>query len=263
LTILSRKEIRHLKKDEFDNLVVYLNTNYISNESEISIQISDPPANKKKSPISELDKFDENFKKYIQEINKSVCEFLNVKFLVTSSNILFSENLYFEWSEKTYSNYGMLYSLSNNKLTATKTQNDGTITIIRAKDKLNFSENYYIEFTVDQKKFGDCEVGFGKDSVGSSCWLRSQGAYGITNVGIYENGKVSKKEIRLEDGDIIGFEIYLKSEKNNIFTNKFCKLLKNSKPVHEFRIEIDEIIPMASIRKVGNSVTVKDFKTLN
>jgi hypothetical protein len=267
LSILSEKEIRHLNKEEFENLTNHLNTNYVPilttlTESTISTSTQLEPIlnanSKKKSPMAELEKFDENFKKYIQDVNKTVCDFLNTKFLVTSSNILFSENLYFEWSDKTFGNYGMLYSLSNNKLTAQKIQNDGTITILRAKDKLNFSENYYIEFQVDCKKFGDCEVGFGRDTVGPSCWLRSPGAYGVTNVGIYENGKVVKKEIRLEDGDIIGFEVYLKDK-----TGKLCKILKNSKYVHEFKFEIDEIYPMAAIRKVGNSITVKDFKTMN
>lgn len=260
MSILMHKEIRHLTKEELDNLINYLNQNYVKGLSDSQIlntsSNDQSPNSKKKSPIVELQKFDDNFKKYIQDVNKTLCDFLNTKFLVTSSNILFSENLYFEWSEKTFGNYGLLYSFSNNKFTATKVQNDGTITILRAKDKLNFNENYYIEFYVDCKKFGDCEVGFGKESVGPSCWLRSQGAYGITNVGIYENGKAIKKEIRLEDGDVIGFEIYLK----NVRT---CKLLKNSKLVHEFKIDIDEIYPLAAIRKVGNSITVKDFKTLN
>jgi hypothetical protein len=267
VSILNTKEVRHLNKEEYDGLTSYLNTNCIQTltDSQIpnTLENNNIANSKRKSPIAELEKFDENFKKYIQDVNKTVCEFLNTKFLVTSSNILFSENLYFEWSDKTFGNYGMLYSLTNNKLTAIKVQNDGTITILRAKDKLNFSENYYIEFLVDSKKFGDCEVGFGRDSVGPSCWLRSPGAYGITNVGIYENGKVAKKEVRLEDGDVIGFEIYLKLDKNNPTAPKSCKLYKNSKFMHEFKIEIEEIYPMASIRKVGNSVTVKDFKTLN
>jgi hypothetical protein len=44
---------------------------------------------------------------------------------------------------------------------------------------------------------------------------------------------------------------------------RMCKILKNSKFVHGFKIEIDEIYPMAAIRKVGNGITVKDFKTKN
>jgi hypothetical protein len=266
ISILTGKEIRHLSKEDFESLTNYisLSCTNLSDSMMMSNMGEHSNANsKKKSPISELEKFDDNFKKYILDVNKTVCDFLNSKFLVTSSNILFSENLYFEWSDKTFGNYGMLYSLTNNKLTGIKVQSDGTITILRAKDKLNLNENYYIEFSIDCKKFGDCEVGFGKDSMGPSCWLRSPGAYGITNVGIYENGKIVKKEIRLEDADVIGFEIYLKNDKNNPFAPRSSKLYKNSKFVHEFKIEIDEIYPMAAIRKVGNSVTVKDFKTLN
>jgi hypothetical protein len=277
LNILTQKEIRYFTKEEMENFMNYMknmNLNIISNNSgnvqnpnesttfsnSFQVEISQ---SKKKSPVTELEKFNENFKKYVIDINKSLCEFLNSKFLVTPSNILFSDNLYFEWAEKTFANFGMFYLISNNKLTATKTQNDGTITILRSKDKLNLNENYYIEFLVDCKKFGDCEVGFGKESVGPICWLRTPGAYGITNVGIYENGKSSKKEIRLEDGDIIGIEIYLKNDKNNPNFFKNAKFLRNSKFVHECRIEIEEIYIMTAIRKVGNSVTIKDFKTLN
>jgi hypothetical protein len=284
LSILTKKELRLLTKDEMDNFLNYIrnsiNLNLIIqnsqltqnslnlNESSNFSTLSNPNLieniqNKRKSPITELDKFNHNFKKYVQDVNNTLCEFLNSKFLVTPSNILFSDNLYFEWAEKTFANFGMFYSISNNKLTAAKTQNDGTITILRSKDKLNLNENYYIEFLIDCKKFGDCEVGFGKESVGPICWLRTPGAYGIMNVGIYENGKNTKKEIRLEDGDIIGFEIYLKNDKNNPNFCRTAKIFKNSKFVHEFRIEIEEIYIMTAIRKVGNSVTIKDFKTLN
>jgi hypothetical protein len=283
LSILTKKELRLLSKEEMENFLNYIRNNInlnmmiqnsqispnslnpgeSSNYSSVSNPIQETVLIKRKSPIIELEKFNHNFKKYVQDVNKTLCEFLNSKFLVTPSNILFSDNLYFEWAEKTFANFGMFYSISNNKLTATKTQNDGTITILRSKDKLNLNENYYIEFLVDCKKFGDCEVGFGKESVGPICWLRTPGAYGITNVGIYENGKSTKKETRLEDGDIIGFEIYLKNDKNNPNFFRTVKILKNSKFVHEFRTEIEEIYIMIAIRKVGNSVTIRDFKTLN
>lgn len=257
--ILTKKEVKHLNKDEMDLLTNFLNSNYAVQVDSLNMSQVDSLANnnKHKNPVSELDKFDENFKKYIQEVSKSVTEYLNTKFLVAPCNLLFSDNLYFEWTEKTYGNYGFLYQLTNGKLTATKVQNDGTITILRAKDKLNFNENYYIEFVIDCKKGGDVEVGFGKDSIGPSCWLRSVGAYGFTNQGVYENGKVSKKDIKVEDGDIVGMEIYLKSNQ------KYCKVLKNMKSVSEFKIDIEEVYPMCAIRKIGNSITVRDFKTLN
>jgi hypothetical protein len=259
INLLVKKEIQFLSKDELENLTKYLITFYTENLSDSAISSNNSTSlnmEKKKSPIAELEKFDDNFNKYIQGVNKIVCEFLNTKLLVTPSNILFSESLYFEWGDKFYGNYGFLYNLTNGKLTATKIGNDGTITICRAKDKLNLNENYYIEYYIDCKKFGDIEVGFGKDIVGTSCWLRSAFAYGITNVGIYENGKLVKKEIKLQDGDIVGFEIYLKNNKN-------CKIILNSKLVHEFKIEIDEIYPMCAIRKISNSVTMRDFKTMN
>ena len=272
ISILMHKEIRYFTKEEMESFLNYLkNLNLNLSQSQYPNEFSglsnpnqlENTQHKKKSPVVELKKFNENFKKYIGDMNKTLCEFLNAKFLNTPSNILFSDNLYFEWSEKTFANFGMFYSISSNKLNASKSQNDGTITILRSKDKLNLNENYFIEFIIDCKKFGDCEVGFGKESVGPICWLRTPGAYGITNVGIYENGKSTKKEIRLEDGDCIGFEIYLKNDKNNPNFTKNAKFFKNSKFVHECRIEIDEIYIMTAIRKVGNNVTIKEFKTLN
>jgi hypothetical protein len=254
---LINSEIKNFPQEEIANLQNYIKFNLISNQTETNEQ---QDKIKKKSPFSELDKFNDNFKKYVGDVNKTLCDFLNSKFFVTPSIILFSENLYFEWSEKTYGNYGLFYNITNNKLTATKSQSDGTITILRSKEKLNINENYYIEFLVEWKTFGDCEVGFGRDNVGPNCWLRTPGAYGITNVGVYENGKITKKEIRLEDGDVIGMEIYLKSDKSN---HRICKFFKNSKFVHECKIEIEELFIMIAIRKLGNSITVKDFKTLN
>lgn len=256
LAILNKMEIKDMPVYELEKFSSYLTKNIIIDEKNVSDSQILPNTNKRKSVVIELDKFETNFTNFIQITKKSISEFLNSKLLFPNSSILFSESLSNEWSERFYGNYGFLYTMTNNKLTVTKSNQDGTITIVRAKEKLNLNENYYIEYEIDAKKLGDIEVGFGKDAVGVSCWLRSFGAYAVTNVGVYENGKIIKKDVKLYDGDVVGLEINLK-------TTKTCKVVLNTKLVHEFKIDLDEIYPMCAIRKVGNSVTLKEFKILN
>jgi hypothetical protein len=246
---LVKKDFKLLSPDEFNGLTSYISTNFLNQ----SIIVNENSVNKK-CPLEELEKFNFNLKAFLLENNKQICEFLNGKFLA-NYNILFNNtNLTFEWTNKSYGNYGFLYTISSNKLAANKSANDGTITIIRSREKLN-QENYYIEFLIDSKKGGDIEVGIGRDSVGTSCWLRTQGAYGITNMGIYEYGKLVKKDEKIDDNNIIGLELNLRS-------TKIGKFFKNGKMIHEFKIDIDEVYIMAAVRKVGNSILVKEFKII-
>jgi hypothetical protein len=250
---LMRKDFKQLTAEETSTIVTYINTSFVNLNQSIMLNESFHNANKK-CPFEELDKFNTNMKTYIGDTNKLITEFLNNKFF-TNYNFLFNNsNLVFEWSTKSYGNYGFLYSLSPNKLAASKSTNDGTITIVRSRDKLNM-ENYYLEFLIDSKKGGDMEIGIGRDNVGTSCWLRTQGAYGITNMGIYEYGKLVKKDEKIEDGNIIGFEV-------NMRNGRTGKIFKNSKFIHEFKIDIDEVYIMAAIRKVGNSVILREYKLI-
>lgn len=240
-------------KNDYEALSEAISTYYGDIINQSSIKLSAP--SKEKDLMEELVKFECNFDKYVKEEKQTICDFFTKKFMTILPSALFSNVLFFEWSETKYGNYGFVYQLTNNKLTATKTLSEGTITIVRAKDQLSFDENYYIEFSIDCKKGGDVDIGFGRDSVGISCWTRTSGAYGITNIGIFENGKLVKKDVKLQDGDIIGFELSLKSSKT-------CKLFLNTVFAYEFKIEIDEIYPMCAIRKIDNSVTVRRFKTI-
>jgi hypothetical protein len=252
LVRLLRKDIKMLTPDELNGMTTYISSNFL-NQSVI-VNEGDNNRINKKCPLEELEKFNNNLKAFLLDNNKLICEFLNSKFF-SNYNILFNNsNLTFEWTNKAYGNYGFLYTISSNKLTAHKSASDGTITIVRSREKLG-QENYYIEFLIDSKKGGDIEVGIARDSVGTSCWLRTQGAYGVTNMGIYEYGKLVKKDEKIEDGNIIGMELNLRS-------SKMGKIFKNTKQIHEFKIDIDEVYIMAAIRKVGNSILVKEFKII-
>ena len=249
LDIFKSREIKDLSRSEYISFVNYLNYNFIQTDKQ--------DKEKKRDLIEELEKIDNNINQYMVELNKQICDILNTK-LSFNAQLFLPNSLRFEWSERIYSTYSFYYTLSDNNMSAIKTSNTGTITILRSKDKAKPGTNYYIEYHIDSKKGGDFEVGIGTDHVGTACWIRTPGAYGINNIGFYENGKIARKDIKLEDGDVIGFSIYLKesSPKKGI-----C--YKNRKAVHEFVIDIDEIYWIAAIRTIGNSVSVKEYKLIN
>ena len=190
------------------------------------------------------------------EINKQICTILNNK-LTFNTQLFLPNAIKFEWCEKVYTTYSFYYCLSDNNMTAMKNSNTGTITILRSKEKAKLGGNYYIEYIVDCKKGGDYEVGIGSDAVGSACWIRTPGAYGLNNVGFYENGKVVRKDYKIEDGDVIGFQVLLRDTN---FRRGIC--FKNGKQIHEFSIEIEDVYFLAAIRTVGNSVSVRECKII-
>jgi hypothetical protein len=250
---LIKKDFQTLTQDELTTLTGFITSNFLS-QSVVIDEGTTTTSQNKKCPLEELDKYINNLRPFLADNNRIICDFLNNKFLANYSLLFNNSNLVFEWTNKAYGNYGFLYTLSTNKQMATKSTSDGTITIIRGRDKLG-QENYYIEFLFDSKKGGDIEIGIGRDTVGTSCWLRTQGAYGITNMGIYEYGKLVKKDEKIEDGNIVGLEL-------NMRTAKTGRIFKNTKLIHEFKIDIDEVYIMAAVRKVGNSILVKEFKII-
>lgn len=212
--------------------------------------------NKEKTILKEFEDFEKNIKTFISEQKSLISTFLQTKYLVSKSNSNFEIKARFQWSDKSYGNYGFLYTLSNDNQTLTKTSTDGTITIIRGKDELAQGLSYYIEYLINSPQCGDFDVGFGKDNVGYTCWLRSTGGYGITNMGIYINGTLVDKTKRIKDKDLVGMNIKLKNNASE------CEFFINKKKVYSFTFETTEIFPMCAIRKINNSVTVTSFKIL-
>jgi hypothetical protein len=249
LEVFKNRDIKDLSQGEYNSLISFINYNFIkTEESEKNVE--------KRDLIEELTKIEKNIATFMSDINKQICTILNNK-LTFNTQLFLPNAVKFEWCEKVYTTYSFYYTLSDNNMTALKSSNSGTITILRSKEKAKLGGNYYIEYVCDCKKGGDYEVGIGSDAVGSACWIRTPGAYGINNVGFYENGKVIRKDHKLEDGDIIGFQVLLR-EPN--LRKGIC--LKNGKAIHEFPIEIEDVYFLAAIRTVGNSVTVRECKII-
>lgn len=249
LEIFKTREVKELSQGEYNSLINFINYNFIKSE-EVE------KSTEKRDLIEELTKIEKNIATFMSDINKQICTTLNEK-LTLNTQLFLPNAIKFEWCEKVYTTYSFYYTLSDNNMTALKSSNSGTITILRSKEKAKLGGNYYIEYVVDCKKGGDYEVGIGSDAVGSACWIRTPGAYGLNNVGFYENGKVTRKDFKIEDGDVIGFQILLK---NINFRKGIC--FKNGKQIHEFSIEIEDVYFLAAIRTVGNSVSVRECKII-
>ena len=249
LETFKTRDIRDLGSSEYTSLINFINYNFIKNED---IENS----TEKRDLVEELGKIEKNISTFMLDVNKQICNVLNNK-LTFNTQLFLPNALKFEWCEKVYTTYSFYYTISDNNMSAMKSSNSGTITILRSKEKAKTGGNYYIEYVVDCKKGGDYEVGIGSDAVGSACWIRTPGAYGLNNVGFYENGKVVRKDYKIEDGDIIGFQIMLRD-----LNNRKGVCFKNGKQIHEFAIEIDDVYFLAAIRTVGNSVTVRECKVI-
>ena len=250
LETFKTRDVKDLGSGEYASLINFINYNFIKTEE------VDNSNTEKRDLIEELNKIEKNISTFMTDVNKQICSILNNK-LTFNTQLFLPNALKFEWCEKVYTTYSFYYTLSDNNMSSLKSSNSGTITILRSKEKAKIGGNYYIEYVVDCKKGGDYEVGIGSDAVGSACWIRTPGAYGINNVGFYENGKVTRKDYKVEDGDVIGFQILLRDA-----TNRKGICFKNGKQIHEFTIEIDDVYFLAAIRTVGNSVTVRDCKVI-
>jgi len=240
---LLANEVKDLTKEDQFLLTNIIKENFIQESSNTEVKIKSN---------NEIIKFETAFKQNFSLISKQIKEYLNTK-LFGSVNSILNEGSEFEWSDKTYANYGFLYTLSNNNCTATKSLNDGTITMLRSAQKVEEGKFYTIEIVPDIKKLGDFDIGIGNDSVGSNCWIRAIGGYGITNVGIYSNGRVIDSNKKLNHDDSIVLEIDMKVE-------KVMRIKKNGSFLMELKLEIKPpIYFFCAVRKVGNSVTVKNF----
>lgn len=265
------KELSENHNDQYiEELINHSNSYYSSNEElsqyllKLYKYISSNKGNNsnneqkdhKTEIIESLYKLESQFNSYIKTQTELVSDFINKQFLSLSKKSLFDSNVNFEWSNKTYGSYGFFYIISPDKLTATKINPDGTITILRAKDKLALGMNYRLEFLIKSDKCGDFDIGFGKDSIGNTCWLRTAGSYALTNMGVYIEGKLLFNKAKIIDKDKITMEIKLnKAPYEGTF-------YINDKKVIDFPIEINEIYPMCAIRKTNNSITMTKFITI-
>ena len=264
------KSLSENNRDQYIEELIHNKNNYYNSNEELSqylLKIYDyisqqknnnknnEQKDRKTEIIESLSQFESQFSAYIKTQTEFVSDFINKKFLNISKQSLFNLSVNFEWSNKTYGTYGFYYSLSPDKLTATKINPDGTITILRAKDALALGKNYRIEYLIQSEKCGDFDIGFGKDIVGNTCWLRTGGSYAITNMGTYIEGQLANKA-KINDKDKVAMEIKLAKVP---YEGTF---FINGKKIIDFNITIDEIYPMCAIRKSHNSITMTKCITI-
>ena len=264
------KSLSENNRDQYIEELIHNKNNYYNSNEELSQYllkiydyISEQKNNNKNNEqkdrkteiIESLSQFESQFSAYIKTQTEFVSDFINKKFLNISKQSLFNFSVNFEWSNKTYGTYGFFYNLSPDKLTATKINPDGTITILRAKDALALGKNYRIEYLIQSEKCGDFDIGFGKDIVGNTCWLRTGGSYAITNMGAYIEGQLANKA-KINDKDKVAMEIKLAKVP---YEGTF---FINGKKIIDFNITIDEIYPMCAIRKSHNSITMTKCITI-
>jgi len=88
-------------------------------------------------------------------------------------------------------------------------------------------------------------------------WLRVGNAFCFTNEGLFLGGTLLYGDVKLQDRDLIVFEVFLKDEFHR------ARLIVNGVFHKEFEFEIDGLIYiMSAIRETGNSVTLREFYEL-
>ena len=247
ISILTKKSLWDMSPEESASFINFVNTNFSNKNLSQSNLVSE------KSLMDHLNETDTNIKSHLAEMKKKITEYIN-EYLFVNAVVLPTINIKFEWSTKIYGSYQFYYTLLNNNLTAKKELQEGTITVVRSKEMLSPGNNYLIEFLVEFKKLGDYDIGIGSDSVGNSCWLRAKGCVGITNMGVYNDGKIVDSSFKLSDGDYIIFEVNLRNKEN-----KFVKITKNKTISKEYKINLVDIYVLSAIRNAENAVTITKY----
>ena len=80
------------------------------------------------------------------------------------------------------------------------------MTICRGIKNLEKGNIYTLDYFINYKD-GDFDIGFGDDSIGSTCWLRGNKCYCVSNEGIYVNGSKKNSNNYLKDYKKITFII--------------------------------------------------------
>ena len=152
----------------------------------------------------------------------------------------------FEWSTQTYGKYGFYYKLEENNSKATKTSGEGFITICRGNKPLQKGKKYKVDYYIDYIE-GQFDVGFGDNGEGEMGWLRGENLYGITNDGIFVNGKKNEDYKIKKENKKITLIIDLKNNATEIFMD--------GRQLYNFMMKPENTYyPMIAMRKLNNSV---------
>lgn len=210
------------------------------------------PVSPKKSNFN-LDNFNKAFDSFLKEQLSSTLKYINENFFNTPDNF-FTNQQKFQWCESTYSGYDFFYELTHNKTKGTKILSNGTMTVLRAKEKLENNYKYNIKFKVGLKSGGDFDLGIGTEKCGDSCWLRTKESICISNIGIMNLDINMDNSIRLKDNDIIDIEI---STENN---KKYFKGTINDKLVCVLDFDLNDVYIMAAMRNNSNYIEVLKYE---
>ena len=204
-----------------------------------------------------------------EKINKIQDNFINSEIKLYETNIKkdFKKSLYnmnnenykkidFEWDNKTYGVYNFLYDISKKNI-ATKTKENGTITVIKSKNILEKTKNYSVKVLINNYYGGDFQIGFGSDRNASCCWLKNGPTYYITDEGIFSGGRLLKQN-GFKYNDIINFKIYLTDEPN------YYEIFINNNAIYQdnFDIKNEKIYILAAIRNCINSIEITEFNEI-
>ena len=228
-----------------------LETPKSQNDSQIEKPIL--PNDKNKTNINLIfENFNKLFDNLIKEEMVSASKYINEKFLNIPDNY-FSNKPKFEWCEVTYSGYDFFYELTNNKTKGTKILSNGTMTVLRAKEKLENNFIYKIKFKIGLKNGGDYDLGIGTEKCGESCWLRNKESICISNVGILNLDMNMDNSFKLKDNDIIDLEISTKEKQ------KYFKCLVNDNLVCLLDFDLNDVYIMAAMRKNSNYIELLKY----
>jgi hypothetical protein len=194
--------------------------------------------------------------KTMDEINKEIDDYISYQKL-RFDNYLNSQFLKkqspFEWCRKTYGSHNFYYQLTKNNWKGIKASANGTMTVLRAKEKLLDNYKYKIKFLIGLTNYGDFDLGIGTDKTGDSCWLRTRESICISNIGIlnldinYDNSKC------LKDKSIVEFEI------NTFEKKKTFKIKFNDELVFDLDYQLKDVYIMAAIRNTENYIEVLEY----
>jgi hypothetical protein len=212
----------------------------------------------KDSVIEKNESRDRNkIKNLYEESLKSLENFVNSQYTSISkyinNNFLEIKNT-FSWSKKTYGDYGFFYELTNSNTKAVKKLSQGTMTVLRAKEKLIDNYLYKIKFKIGLKNLGDYDVGIGTDRTGESCWLRTKESICISNTGVINLDINMDNSVKLKDKDIVDLEINTKSG------NKYFKGYINNKLICLIDFDIKDVYIMAAMRNVGSYIDLESYE---
>ena len=199
-----------------------------------------------------IDNFNKLFDNFINE------QFTTAKKYIKENILNIPENFFnclekFEWCRQTYSGYDFFYELSNNNKKGTKTVSNGTMTILRAKEKLKDNLQYNIRFRIGLKNGGDFDIGIGTDRVGESCWLRTKESICLSNTGVMNLDINMDNSIKLRDNDIVDLEINTEKGK------KYFKGFINEKLICWLDFDLENVYIMAAIRNNYNFIEVLNY----